>query len=217
MRVVGEHELLNDPGTALAAERPDVTLLDIDRRTRDFVPELITRLAKKTRVIALTTSSDSDMVSKLFWSGAKGLVGRDQAHALLIKAIQKVDAGEVWLERSATARLLSELLRGGDEAAPAKARAAGRLTLRERQLIVVVAEGLGNSEIADRLRISEATVRNHLTSIFKKLGLHSRFELLMYAINQGLVKPVVASTTVATSRGPEVTASRTFREKRSAR
>jgi DNA-binding NarL/FixJ family response regulator len=191
MRVSSEHEPLDDPAAVLAAGRPDVILLDVDRSMRDFVPDLITRLAKKTRVIVLTTSPDAAIVSSVFWSGAKGLVSRDHAHTLLIKAIQRVNAGEIWLDRAATARLLAEFSRTGDAGA-FETPSSGRLTLRERQLIAVVGEGLSNSEIAERLRISEATVRNHLTSIFRKLGLHSRFELVMYALRHDLIKAPVS-------------------------
>jgi DNA-binding NarL/FixJ family response regulator len=186
MCAVGEHGLVDDPATMLTSARPHVMLLDMDRCTREFVPELIARLAKKTRVIVLASAADSEMVSSIFWSGARGLIRKDEPPAVLLKAIRKVDAGEVWLDRFTMGRLLGELSRGGEAAAADVAR-SGRLTLRERQLITVVGQGFGNSEIADRLRISEATVRNHLTSIFKKLELHSRFELVMYAIRHGLV------------------------------
>jgi DNA-binding NarL/FixJ family response regulator len=114
------------------------------------------------------------------------LVRKDEPPTHLLKAIHRVDAGEVWLDRFTIARLLSELSRGGTGTMDSPR--VGRLTLRERQLITVVGQGYGNSEVAHRLRISEATVRNHLTSIFKKLELHSRFELVMYGLRQGLIK-----------------------------
>ena len=190
MCVVGEHELVDDPGTVLSIERPHIALVDVDRNTRDFVPPLIARLCKKTRVIVVTSAYDPEMVSAVFWSGAKGLVRKDQTPTLLLKAIRRVDAGEVWLDRLMMARLLSELSRRGDGAFDAPE--ISRLTIRERQLITVVGQGFANSEIADRLRISEATVRNHLTSIFKKLELHSRFELVMYGLRQGLIKAPIS-------------------------
>ncbi len=187
MSVVGEHELIDDPAAILSPSQPHVTLVDVDRGSRDFVPELITRLSTKTRVIVLTSTHDAEMVSSVFWSGAKGLVRKNEPPALLLKAIRRVDAGEVWLDRFTMARLLSELSRGGGKGTTDAPR-VGRLTLRERQLIAVVGQGFGNGDIAIRLRISEATVRNHLTSIFKKLELHSRFELVMYALRNGLIK-----------------------------
>ena len=190
MCVVGEHELIDDPGTVLAIERPHVALVDVDRNTRDFVAPLIARLCKKTRVIVVTGAYDPEMVSAVFWSGAKGLVRKDQTPTLLLKAIHRVDAGEVWLDRLMMARLLSELSRRDDDASDAPE--ISRLTIRERQLITIVGQGFSNSEIAVRLRISEATVRNHLTSIFKKLELHSRFELVMYALRQGLIKAPIS-------------------------
>jgi two-component system, NarL family, nitrate/nitrite response regulator NarL len=191
MSVVGEHELIDDPAAVLATAQPHVTLVDIDRSNRDFAPELVARLSKKSRVIVLTNGYDPELVSSVFWSGAKGLVRKDETPTLLLKAIRRVDAGEVWLDRLTMARLLSELSRGGDAAASDAPR-VGRLTLRERQLITVVSQGFGNNEIAERLHISEATVRNHLTSIFRKLELHSRVELVMYALRQGLIKSPIS-------------------------
>ena len=191
MSVVGEHELIDDPAAVLATAQPHVTLVDIDRNNRDFAPELVARLSKKTRVIVLTNTYDAELVSSVFWSGAKGLVRKDEPPTTLLKAIRRVDAGEVWLDRLTIARLLSELSGAGD-APLTDAPRVGRLTLRERQLITVVGQGFGNSEIATRLRISEATVRNHLTSIFRKLELHSRVELVMYALRQGLIKAPIS-------------------------
>jgi DNA-binding NarL/FixJ family response regulator len=199
LSVVGEHALIDDPTSVLALERPHIALIDVDRSSRDFVPALIARLCKKTRVIVLTSVCDAEMASSIFWSGAKGLVRKDQTPTLLLKAIRRVDAGEVWLDRLTMARLLSELSLVGD-ASTIDAPRAGRLTLRERQLITVVGQGFGNSEIAERLHISEATVRNHLTSIFKKLELHSRFELVMYALRQGLIKAPMAHAATTTRR-----------------
>lgn len=201
MSVVGEHGLIDDPLAVLTAAQPHVTLVDVDRSSRDFLPELIARLSKKTRVIVLTNTYDAELVSSVFWAGTKGLVRKDESPTLLLKAIRRVDAGEVWLDRTTLARLLAELSRNGD-APVTDAPRVGRLTLRERQLITVVGQGFGNSEIAERLRISEATVRNHLTSIFRKLELHSRVELVMYALRQGLIKaPIARSRSVtATTR-----------------
>jgi len=194
MSVIGEHSLIDDPSAMLSTAHPHIALMDVDRDSRDFVPALITRLSKKTRVIVLTSACDAEIASSIFWSGAKGLVVKDQAPSLLLKAIRKVNAGEVWLDRLTMARLLSELSAG--EPGTADASRAGRLTLRERQLITILGQGFANGEIAEHLHISEATVRNHLTSIFKKLELHSRFELVMYALRQGLIStPQPAVTT----------------------
>ena len=201
LKVVGEGAPLDDPGIVLDAQ-PEVVLLDIDRSSYHFVPNLITRLARKTRVIVLSNASDTEIVSSIFWSGAKGLVRKDQAPKVLFKAIRKVEAGEVWLDRATTAQLLGDLSRGVGPSAGEAAK-IGQLTLRERQLITVVGQGFANGQTAERLHISEATVRNHLTSIFRKLTLHSRFELVMYALRQGLIKapPARHRPAPATSRG----------------
>ncbi len=112
LEVVGEGELLEDPGTLLAVHEPDVTLVDLDPAHHDLTPKLIARLARKTRVIALTNASDAAIVSSVFLAGAKGLVRKDETPTVLLKAIRKVSAGEVWLDRSMTARLLGDLSHG---------------------------------------------------------------------------------------------------------
>ena len=109
---------------------------------------------------------------------------------LVLEAIAKVRAGEVWLEPSMVARVLGELTRP-QTAQPISPEAAkiATLTGREREVITLVGEGLRNQHIAERLYISEATVRHHLTAIFAKLGVADRFELAIYAYQHGLAKP----------------------------
>ena len=96
-------------------------------------------------------------------------------------------AGELWLDRTASADAIAELSRPGrgEHGEPAAGRAA-LLTRRERQVVTLVGEGLRNSQIANRLCISEVTVRNHLTSTFRKLEVANRFQLVAYAFQHGL-------------------------------
>ena len=111
---------------------------------------------------------------------------------MLIQAIEKVQAGQVWLEPSIVARVLAEMSKQravGEEPIDSQATRIARLTAREREIIALIGAGLYNKQIAERLSISEATVSHHLTSIFAKLGLANRFDLVVYAYRYGLAHP----------------------------
>jgi DNA-binding NarL/FixJ family response regulator len=119
-------------------------------------------------------------------SGAMGVFMKDQTGDVLGRAIRKVHAGELWLDRTRTANVVSRLTGGrrDEEFESAKVQS---LTGREREIVALVADGLTNKRIAERLFISEATARNHLTSILGKLELTDRFQLAVYAYRRGLV------------------------------
>ena len=120
--------------------------------------------------------------------GATGLVLKNERPEVLMKAIRKVHGGEVWLDRTITARVLARIARRR-HTQDAEAEKIASLTRREHEIIALVGEGLKNGAIADRLFVSEATVRNHLTSILSKLGLSDRFELAVYAFRHGFPLP----------------------------
>jgi two-component system nitrate/nitrite response regulator NarL len=125
--------------------------------------------------------------------GAMGLVRKEQAADVLIQAIEKVHAGEVWLEAAMVTRALAEMSGQravGEAQTNLEAAKIARLTAREREVITLIGEGLYNSQIAARLSISEATVSHHLTSIFAKLGIANRFDLVIYAYRHGLAEPL---------------------------
>ena len=185
--IVGEVDRLDAALTAILSDRPDVTVLDPDHYSENSVAELLRAGSAYTRIMLLTGSPDSTPIAEALENGAVGLVLKQQPPEILIKAINRVYAGEVWLDRTATARVIAELSGAShvDTSDPATTRAT-LLTKRERQVIVLVGEGLRNSQIAGRLRISEVTVRNHLTSTFRKLDLENRFQLVIFAFQHGL-------------------------------
>jgi DNA-binding NarL/FixJ family response regulator len=187
MQVIGEVGSLDTALATILSEKPDVTLFDPDSYSSRDVADVLRTAMTKTRIILLTSSPDSTSISEALEIGAVGLVLKQQAPEVLIKAITKVHAGELWLDRAATARLLAELTRAQqpDRGDPEAERAV-LLTRRERQVITLVGEGLRNSQIAERLCISEVTVRNHLTSTFRKLEVENRFQLVIYAFQHGL-------------------------------
>jgi DNA-binding NarL/FixJ family response regulator len=192
MIVVGEAGTRIDALAIAAHEQPDIILLDLDMGNEsglDFLRELLATAAK-ARVVVLTGVREPEAHRRAVHLGAMGLVFKDKAAEVLIKAIEKVHAGEVWLDRSLTASVLSEMSHADESKTPdPDADKIASLTGREREILGLVCEGLKNKQIGDRLFISEATVRNHLTSILSKLELSDRFELALYSYRQHLAKP----------------------------
>jgi DNA-binding NarL/FixJ family response regulator len=196
MTVVGEAGNRSDALRIAAGESPDVVLLDLDlgaENALDFLPELV-RAAPNAQVLVLTCMRDIKMHQRAVQLGAIGLVLKDKTSDVLIKAIERVHAGEAWLDRSIMAQALARSSKaGGTDGNDANAARISSLTAREREVITLVATGLTTSQIADRLFISEKTVRNHLVSIYSKLGISYRLELAIYAYQNGLCAPPTGS------------------------
>jgi two-component system nitrate/nitrite response regulator NarL len=190
LTVVGEAATYSD-ARAAGLREADIILLDSDldgTANLDFLHEMVAS-AKPARLLVLTGTADLEAHYCAMRLGAMGLVLKERPADVLVKAIEKVYAGEVWLDRSAVARVLRGVSNGGSEDADG-ARIAS-LTERERDVIAVIGEGLKNKQIAERLFISETTVRHHLSSIFEKLGVSDRLELLVYAYRHKLAKPPI--------------------------
>jgi DNA-binding NarL/FixJ family response regulator len=136
----------------------------------------------------LTGVRDVEMHRRAVRLGAVGLVLKEKAADVLLKAIAKVYAGEVWLDRLLIANVLSEITRPTSQSLDPEDIKIKALTVREREIIKLIGQGLKNQAIANRLCISEATVRHHLTSIFGKLGVGDRLELAIYAYRHGLAR-----------------------------
>ena len=172
----------------LMKSRPaDVVLLDLDGDIGvDGIGELLD--GGRTRVLALTTSRDPAFCDAAVLAGASGVVNKRDATAALLKAIEKVHDGEVWLDRGATGRIFVAMARKRAGSDPEQAKIA-RLTRKERLTVSEVARDATatSREVAKRLCISEHTLRNHLTSIYSKLELRNRTELYAYANKQQLV------------------------------
>jgi len=169
-------------------KRPDLILLDVGHDEKDFVdfiPELLGS-DRSARVLLLTGKRDPDFQKRAVRLGAMGVLSKDSSVEVLVKAIKKIHAGEVWLDRS----MLSVLLHERDETRernPAEEQIA-TLTKREREIIALIAEGLKNRQVGKRLFISETTVTHHLSSIFSKLEVSDRLELALYAFRHKLAK-----------------------------
>lgn len=136
------------------------------------------------KVLAVSSAIDPSWVDALVWAGACGVLAKSEPPETLIKAIQCVYAGQVWLDRGAAGRILQSLRQPAPrDGADAVARLLANLTPKERQVVAVVADATDGQTraLAISLRISEHTLRNHLSSIYSKLGLINRIELFAWA------------------------------------
>ncbi len=144
--------------------------------------------APHARVLILTALHDPELHRRAVGLGAAGLVLKEKVPEVLFRAIEKVHAGEAWLERVTIANALDELTsRNGSQLDSEKCKIAA-LTTREHEVMLLVTQGFKNQQIAKRLFISETTVRHHLTATFHKLAVVDRLELVIYAYRYGLAK-----------------------------
>lgn len=174
----------------IAREPADLIILDLELggvSSLSFIPQL-REAARTARVLVLTASRDTTTHQKAAQLGAMGVVLKDNAADLLLKAIEKVYKGEAWLDRLTLGSLIWQLSSQDKEAVDPHRKKISSLTDRERQVIALIAEGLKNKQIAERLFISPTTVTHHLSSIYSKLGVTDRLELVVYAFANKLAK-----------------------------
>jgi len=164
--------------------KPDVLILDLRMPKMDGLGVLREMQKEKlpTRVVVLTAALDEDEVLKAIRLGVQGVVLKEMAARLLVQCVRKVHAGEQWLEKRSVSLALERLLKR--EAATRQI--AGLLTSREIEIVRMVADGLRNREIGDRLYINEGTVKVHLHHIYEKLKVNSRLQLTRYTRDKGL-------------------------------
>jgi two-component system nitrate/nitrite response regulator NarL len=175
--------------------RPDVLLLDL-AMPRMGGMEALRELASAppssappTRIVVLTVGIEKREIIEALQLGAAGIVLKDAAAQLLIRALRAVLDGQYWVGREAVADLIQYLRRMAPTPAVAPVRDEPRkLTRREGQIVSNIVAGLTNREIAEKLSISEDTVKHHLSRIFDKLGVSHRLELAMFAVNHGLLE-----------------------------
>ena len=188
MKVTGLAGNRSEALAAATSEPPNIIILDIvlgDDDGLSFLSEL-REVAGGARVLVLTGLRSLESQRKAMRAGAMGIVLKEHAAEVLIKAIKKVHEGEVWLDRLTMGSVLQDFTEH-KRPEPEKEKIA-TLTQREREVIGLVGEGLKNKQIASRLFISETTVTHHLSSIFSKLEVSDRLELIIYAFRHGLAK-----------------------------
>jgi DNA-binding NarL/FixJ family response regulator len=172
---------------------PDVLLLDLRMPNLDGLSALqaLQQTNKRTRVIILTASEDKNEFVQAMKLGCSGIVLKQTAPDLIVKSIRKVNSGEIWLDSLTTAAVMRQFSTGLESAGGGggKGRERSPLSAREREIVALVAQGYKNKEMAEKMFISEQTVKNHLHNIFDKLGVSDRLELALYAIHKGLHLP----------------------------
>ncbi len=163
-------------------ERPDVILMDVNMPGTDGI--VATRVIKKelplTHVIALTIYEDEEVI-EMVRAGVSAYVLKDVAGSELVDTIHKVMQGEIVIHPRVANRLVKELARSDHK------KEDVRLTKREKDVLVLLVKGNSNKEMADAMFISEKTVKNHLTSIFRKLGVKDRTQAAVYALKNHIV------------------------------
>jgi two-component system response regulator NreC len=188
-------EIAGEAGTAHEAIRlvsdlhPDVVLMDIglpDLSGIDATRE-IKRRHPETFIVALTIHEDEEYFFKMLEAGANGYVPKKAAPAELVTAIRAAARNEVYLYPSLAKLLVRDFLAHELQAKAAPSSLDG-LTLREQEVLAYLADGAGNDEIADVLNISPKTVARHRENIMSKLNLHTRTELVKYAIRKGIIQ-----------------------------
>ncbi|GIK56999.1 MAG: response regulator transcription factor [Chloroflexi bacterium] len=186
MRIVGEAESGTEAIHQVRLHRPDVVLMDIQMPDMNGIEATkeIKKMSASTAVLALTMHEDDQYFFEMLRAGASGYVPKRAAPDELVSAIRTVSQGQVFLYPSLAARLVQSYL--GDPTA-ANTPSAEELTPREQEVLTHIAEGLTNPEIADKLVISAKTVDRHRENIMRKLNLHSRVDLVKYAIKEGLI------------------------------
>ncbi|AVV40089.1 response regulator transcription factor [Streptomyces sp. ID05-04B] len=174
---------------------PDVVLMDLRMPRCDGVEATrrITATYPGTQVVVLTTYADDESLFPALKAGARGYLTKDAGGDEIVRAVHSVLSGDAGLSPSVQRRLLERL--SAPEPEPARpAVVPDGLTTREAEVLVLIAEGLSNPEIARRLSVSIATVKTHINNMFSKTGLKDRAQAVSYAYRKGLVRPPAAGS-----------------------
>ncbi|HUJ23374.1 MAG TPA: response regulator transcription factor [Bryobacteraceae bacterium] len=191
-QVVGEVGDGDEVLGAVERYHPDILLLDLKMpgaHGLTILQKLQSANNVETKVIVLTASEDKSEFVQAMKLGTSGIVLKQSPTELLYKSIRKVYAGEIWLDSHTTAAVMRQFASGEESSGdPANGRVRERspLSQREREIVALVAQGFKNKEMAEKMFISEQTVKNHLHNIFDKLGVSDRLELALYAIHRKL-------------------------------
>jgi DNA-binding NarL/FixJ family response regulator len=191
VEIVGE-AVDGDQAIRLAAAlRPDVALMDIRMPRRDGIQATRAILGEApdggTRVLVLTTFDNDEYVYEALRAGASGFMLKDAPPEALVAAVRGVAAGDALLAPAITRRLIEDFSRS--HRAPIRPRGLDELTVRETEVLRLVARGLSNAEIAERLHVGEATVKTHVGHVLAKLELRDRVQAVVLAYEAGVVEP----------------------------
>ena len=186
LRVVGEASQLDVARDIISEEAPDLILVDLpDLGETDhfsFFHDL------KIPILVLVGQHDIAVYQKCLKIGISGLLLKEESADTLFKAVEKIHNGEIWFDRTIMGETIRQLVNEKQMLRDyPKAHVTNALTDREKQVVELICKGMKNKGIADELFITETTVRHHLTSVFNKLEISSRLELVIYAFKNNLV------------------------------
>jgi DNA-binding NarL/FixJ family response regulator len=189
MEIVGTATTPDEAIETAVRLKPDVILLDLDfgeASGLDILPVLIEKTASK--VLILTGVRDSDLHDSTIMKGAHGVLFKGESVKVMIKAIERVNAGGMWVDNEMLGRVLNQNGKSKPLSTDPEARKIATLTVREREIITTLLtfESSTNDEIASHLCISKHTLKNNLTVIYSKLEMKNRVQLMKYALNHKL-------------------------------
>ena len=187
----------------VVSRRPDVVVTDVRMPVLDGVDttrQIVERTSgaaagggaqrddRQVRVLVLTTFHVDQAVYAALRAGASGFILKDAAPTELVAAVRSIAAGEAWLDPAVARRLIDEFAHRPESGLPSPAEFSS-LTSREREVLVLMAHGLSNAEISDRLVVGEGTTKTHVSRIFAKLGFRDRAQAVATAYKSGLIRP----------------------------
>ncbi len=181
MEIVGDGQVIDE--AVLAKARPDVIILDLDSATTGLV-EMLDRCkaaAPKARICALTMRPTPEIMQRCLASGADGYIIKDVTPLEFINAVKLVASGETYVDPRVAGGWIRRRSNGSRRAD------LNELSVRETEVIRLIAEGLSNKEISARLNLSEKTIKNHISRIFSKLNIYARTQAAVHAIKIGLL------------------------------
>ena len=189
MEIVGEAENGREAVALVQSLQPDIVLMDVQMPEMNGIEatRAITKGGGKTAVLALTMYEDEQYFFEMLKAGASGYIPKRAAPDELVAAIRTVSKGDTFLFPSLATQLVQDYVKKDTPIASGKQRTAAALTKRERQVLILIADGLTNPAIAQKLGISAKTVARHRENMMQKLDIHSRTELVKYAIREGLI------------------------------
>ncbi|MEV0623797.1 response regulator transcription factor [Nonomuraea sp. NPDC050404] len=190
IEVVGEAADGREAVARAAELSPDVVLMDVRMPVMNGLEATRELMARQnaTKVLILTTFDLDDYVYEALRAGASGFLLKDASAAQLAEAVRVVAAGDALIAPAITKRLITEFARLGTPR-PVAGRRPDELTERETEVLVLVAQALSNQEIATKLFVAEQTVKTHVGRMLMKLGLRDRAQAIVYAYENGLVRP----------------------------